>query len=149
MSARCGVDTIVIGGGPAGISTALSLMARGESVMIVERSSYTEPRIGETFPPAINHVLARLGLGDALAAVPRVSSVGVRCVWRSADPFDRSYLFDPYGNGCHADRRPFDPGLPPQAKRRGPLRLPLSIVRRLRARGARRRAPRHAVTHQP
>ena len=112
-------ETVVIGGGPAGIATALSLLQHGRSVAVLERTKYAEARIGETFPPDINPLLARLGLTDVLNSVPRVSSVGIRSVWGSTDVFDQSFLFNPYGNGWHVDRQAFDACLAVEAKRRG------------------------------
>ena len=44
-------DVIVVGGGPAGCSTALALARTGIAVTILERSRYEAFRVGETLPP--------------------------------------------------------------------------------------------------
>ena len=120
-------EVLVVGGGPAGISTALSLAGRGKSVLLLDRSCYEQRRIGETFPPGINRELARLGLLDPLSKVPRASSAGIRTTWGGPDPFDRSFLFDPYGEGWHVDRRAFDAALAASAKERG-VRISLNTT---------------------
>ena len=113
------VDTVVIGGGPAGSATALGLVERGQSVLVVERSRYAEPRVGEAFPPAIGPLLAGLRALEPLSAVPRVPSFGIRSVWGGSEPFDRSFVLDAHGSGWHVDRRAFDAALAEEARQRG------------------------------
>jgi 2-polyprenyl-6-methoxyphenol hydroxylase-like FAD-dependent oxidoreductase len=98
-------DAVVVGGGPAGVAAALALHDRGLLVEIVERTRYAEVRLGETLPPAVQVPLAAAGLWDAfLAQAPRPAH-GLRSCWGAAEPAERSFLFDPYGNGWQVDRR--------------------------------------------
>lgn len=112
-------DVVVLGGGPAGVSTALALAGHGARVLVVERSRYGEDRFGETFPPAFQTALAPLGLWEGFAASGALPSAGIRSVWGSAEPYERSFLFNPYGPGWHVDRRAFDAALASAAETRG------------------------------
>jgi len=113
------VDVAVAGGGPAGISTALVLAARGLSVAVLERTRYDGERLGETLPPAVRVSLARLGLDGDLAASGALAAAGLRTVWGGPEVREQSWLFDPHGCGWHVDRRAFDAGLARAARERG------------------------------
>jgi flavin-dependent dehydrogenase len=117
--ASLNVDVAIVGGGPAGIATALTLAGSGASVLVVERSFYEEERVGETFPPAIRHALARLDLWEEFAAAQHVPSQAIRCLWGGDEPYERSFIFDPYGTGWHVNRQAFDASLALAARRRG------------------------------
>ncbi len=112
-------DVVVIGGGPAGTSAALVLRNQGASVLVVERSNYEHLRFGETFPPAIQHTLKQLGLWQDFLAANHLRSIGIRSVWGSNEPNDQSFMFNPYAEGWHVDRRAFDAFLARSAHERG------------------------------
>ena len=112
-------DVVVIGGGPAGAAAALALVKQGVSVLIIERSDYQRHRFGETFPPAIQETLAQLGLWQEFLAANHLRSVGIRSVWGSNEPYDQSFLFNPYTHGWHVDRRAFDALVARKAQERG------------------------------
>jgi flavin-dependent dehydrogenase len=112
-------DAVIVGGGPAGIAAALGLTDRGASALIVERSHYSDVRIGETFPPTIRPLLGRLGLWENFTRAGYVPSVGIRSFWGSPDPHEQSFIFSPYGTGWHVDRRAFDASLAKIASDRG------------------------------
>ena len=66
-------DVAVIGGGPAGCSTAISLALRGLSVILVEKTRFPRPKVcGEGVMPAGLGVLSRLGV------LPGVEEAGRR-----------------------------------------------------------------------
>ena len=102
------VDVVVAGGGPAGSATARCLAREGMSVLLIERSTYGSQRVGETFPPAMQWVLARLGLWESFCKLGAVPAPGMRCVWGSDEAYERDFIFDPYGCGWHVDRQGFD-----------------------------------------
>jgi flavin-dependent dehydrogenase len=115
---RIAADAVVVGGGPAGISSALVLARSGLDVVVLERTHYETRRIGETLIPVIRTSLARLGLADPSAEVSE-PSYGVRSVWGEHEPVERSFMFDPYGYGWHVDRRALDASLATAAEERG------------------------------
>jgi flavin-dependent dehydrogenase len=108
MRSRLPREFLIVGGGPAGTSAAITLGEAGRDVILVERTAYTEPRVGESLPPAANPVLDRLGLDpDALGAC------GTRCpgsasAWGEEQPHWNDSMFDPDGDGLHLDRAAFD-----------------------------------------
>jgi flavin-dependent dehydrogenase len=112
-------DAVVVGGGPAGAATALALAGSGARVALVERSRYEAVRIGETFAPGIQTVLAGLGVWESFAASERLPSYGVRSFWGSPAGSEQSFLFNPFGTGWHVDRRSFDAALCAVAESRG------------------------------
>jgi flavin-dependent dehydrogenase len=113
------VDAVVIGGGPAGCAAAIELGRAGATVVLLERSQYDGPRIGETLPPSACSVLRRLGLWDAFLADGHLHSPGTVSVWDDAGPHENDFLFNPSGQGWHLDRRRFDRTLAQTAEARG------------------------------
>ncbi|MCA9111196.1 MAG: tryptophan 7-halogenase [Planctomycetaceae bacterium] len=83
-------DVIVIGGGPAGATTATLLAEHGHSVLILERSTIPRFHIGESLIPETYWPLKRLGLIDRLkeSAFPKKFSVQfVSDGWKESAPF--------------------------------------------------------------
>jgi flavin-dependent dehydrogenase len=64
-------------------------------------------------------VLSRLNLWEDFLAAGYVPSRGIRCFWGSDQPYEQSFIFNPYGNGWHVDRRAFDGSLARTAEKRG------------------------------
>ena len=59
-------DALVIGGGPAGSTTAILLARAGWSVLLVERQEFPRPKVCGEFLSATNlSLLDRLGVGAA------------------------------------------------------------------------------------
>lgn len=102
------VDVVVLGGGPAGAAIALGLTNRGYSTVIIERTDYRGVRIGETLPPAIQPLLANLGVWERFIAGNHSPSFGIRSAWGQDHLHDNDFIFNPYGTGWHVDRARFD-----------------------------------------
>ena len=62
------IDTLVVGGGPAGAATAIGLALSGLPVVLIERAHFPRRRIGESLPPKIAAIFAQLGVLDAVDA---------------------------------------------------------------------------------
>lgn len=112
-------DVVVVGGGPAGIAAALALNKHGCQVVVVEKSWYEAVRIGETFPPVINRILAKIGFLDDVESGGHLPSNGIRSHWGKVEPFERSFIFDPHGTGWHVNRQEFDAALSQFAQSEG------------------------------
>lgn len=135
-------DVLVVGGGPAGTAAALTLAGRGLRSILVERADYSAQRIGETLPPDVRVPLARLGVWERFVAAGYLPSTGIRSAWGDARPYEQSFMFNPYANGWHVDRRAFDAMLAAAAVERG-----VRAIRngRMRDRPAMRDGAWHAV----
>ena len=66
ISQKTSYDAIVIGGGPAGSSTAALLAQKGHDVLVVEKEKFPRYHVGESLMPFCYFPLERLGLVDTL-----------------------------------------------------------------------------------
>lgn len=99
----------VLGGGPAGCSTALALRRRGVlDVLLVEAGNYDAVRIGESIPPESRLLMEALGIWQDFLAEGHEPCLGSCSVWGDDAPGYNDFLFNPHGNGWHLDRRRFD-----------------------------------------
>jgi FADH2-dependent halogenase len=73
-------DIIVIGGGPAGSTTATLLAKKGFSVLLLEREKFPRFQIGESLLPFNNDVFQRLGILDKLEQGDFVPKYGAEFV---------------------------------------------------------------------
>ena len=114
-------DVAIVGGGPAGAATALSLRAHAPSlaVAIIEASRYDTARIGETLPPPARTILEHLGVWQAFRAQHHRESYGTTAVWGTATPLDNDFIYMTANVGWHLDRAAFDRMLAGEAERCG------------------------------
>jgi flavin-dependent dehydrogenase len=118
--AQTDVDVLILGGGPAGSATALSLAQAGITrVLLVEMTRYREIRIGESVPPDIRTPLDRLGLWDAFVAEEHDPCLGSCSAWGTDALGYNDFLLNPLGHGWHLDRTRFDEFLARKAAERG------------------------------
>jgi flavin-dependent dehydrogenase len=101
-------DIAILGAGPAGAATARQLAQSGCRVVLLERSQFETPRVGESLAPATQPLLVELGVWLEFMALLPLPSYGTRSIWGSADAQDHSHLMSPYGCGWHVDRLAFD-----------------------------------------
>src|SRR5437660_898446 len=101
-------DVAVAGAGPAGSAAARRLALAGCRVALVERSRFEEPRVGESLPPAVQPLLADLGVWRDFMQLDPLPSHGTRSVWGHPEPETHSHLTSPWGCGWHVDRLAFD-----------------------------------------
>jgi flavin-dependent dehydrogenase len=101
-------DVLVLGGGPAGLATSIALAQLGRTVVVVEKSCYDRPRVGETFGPELKPHLEALGVWDEFAALNPLPFQGVVSAWGSPVLLERSSIFSPLGAGWHVNRVGFD-----------------------------------------
>lgn len=79
MSAET-LDAVVIGGGPAGATTATLLAQKGAKVRLYERDNYPRFHIGESLIPETYWVLKRLNMLDKMKASGFVKKYSVQFV---------------------------------------------------------------------
>lgn len=109
----------MIGGGPAGSATAITLARAGYTVAVLERSRYQAPRVGEMLPPAVRPLLAQLGVWERFQQEGFSVSPGTISVWGSDQPHEHDFIFSPHGNGWHVERVRFDAMLADSAEAAG------------------------------
>lgn len=102
------IDVLVLGGGPAGSTVALTLARAGRKVTLVERSRYEQPRVGETLAPPARLSLASLGLWERFERQGHAPSYSIRSAWGETQLYEHDFTFHPYGTGWHLDRQLFD-----------------------------------------
>jgi flavin-dependent dehydrogenase len=115
------VDVAVLGGGPAGLATALSLRQTNPSlsVAVLERSTYEGVRIGESLPPTVGPLLKRLNVWESFLADAPLPAYRAASVWGHADVLENEFIYHAHNKGWHVDRRRFDLMLAREAARRG------------------------------
>src|SRR5258706_1643640 len=116
-------DTIVVGGGPGGSTTAALLAEHGHRVLLLEREPFPRYHIGAPLIPSTWFTLARLGVVDWLkkSACPKKYSVQfVPIPGRVSQPF---YFFQTIKHECSMTwqvwRSEFDSMLLDNARKKG------------------------------
>ncbi len=103
-------DVVILGGGPAGMATALSLLKYNPAlrVVVVERSGYDQLRIGETLPPNARLLLEQLNVWPAFTQACHLPAYGTSAAWGSTTLHANESFFNLHGIGWHLDRCAFD-----------------------------------------
>jgi flavin-dependent dehydrogenase len=135
-------DAIIIGGGPAGSSSAAILAQYGHRVLVVEREKFPRFHIGESLLPFTFQPLERLGLIDRMRKSSFVKKYSVQFVspsGRASQPF---YFFDRYDRETVAQtwqvlRSEFDQMLLDNARENGATVIEETTVKALIKEGGR------------
>jgi flavin-dependent dehydrogenase len=116
MTRVVSAEICVIGGGPAGAAVAIRLARLGHDVVLIERSAFPRPRIGEALAPSIWTVLDVLGISDVVAQAGFVRATHSILRWAG----DEQDVPQPPGrSGLMVDRGRFDAILLGRAKEAG------------------------------
>jgi flavin-dependent dehydrogenase len=101
-------SVLIVGGGPAGLATAIELSVFGVSALVIERSDYDDIRVGEHLRPSGVLELRAISAGLNLPIDPHVVSSGVEAYWGSETPSYMDYFFHPGQHGLNLSRPRFD-----------------------------------------
>lgn len=103
-------DVAIIGGGPAGAATAISLRqhAPALSVLLIEASRYDTHRIGETLPPPTRSLLEHLHLWKDFGNLGAREVHATSAIWGAAKPVSNEFFLAPANIGWHVERAAFD-----------------------------------------
>jgi len=112
-------DVLILGGGPAGTSTALHLARSGVSVALVERNYYQKESMGETIHPSVKQQLQNMGIWARFCEDQHFPSYGNRSAWGDDLLKENQFFFNPYGTGWHLDRNRFNKMLINSAEQAG------------------------------
>ncbi|MGY2200908.1 NAD(P)/FAD-dependent oxidoreductase [Pseudomonas gingeri] len=112
-------DVAIVGGGPAGSATAITLVRQGWRVLLADSAPAGRFRVGEGFPPSARSLLADLGVLDGFLAAGHRPSYGNVSVWGSDEPHTDDFIFRTHGQGFQLDRAAFDRHLRAAARQAG------------------------------
>lgn len=102
-------DVVIIGGGPAGTSAALTLLKRADiSVLVVEASNYDRPKSGESLSPGVRNLLDYLAVWDGFAEMNPLETWGNQAAWGSEVLESFDFMFNVHGHGWAIDRTRFE-----------------------------------------
>jgi flavin-dependent dehydrogenase len=87
-------EVIVVGGGPAGSTSAALLAMRGRRVMLFERQRHPRYHIGESLIPFCYYTLERLGLAERMHRSPCIKKFSVQFVGISGAETRPFYFFE-------------------------------------------------------
>lgn len=99
---------IIIGGGPAGIATSLTLTARGVTHYLVDALHMPTRKAGEAIPPNAKPLFQKLGIAKLLEHSQHQRNYGAKSYWGGTKPLQEEFLSNINGHGYLLDRFYFE-----------------------------------------
>ena len=107
-------DVVIVGSGPAGAATAITLAKYGQRVLLVEKRGSPSFKLGESLPPA-SMGLVRHFLGDPESPEQQLPGLfrtaGNISLWGTEQAEIGDFFFTSTGHGLCVDRLAFDEAL--------------------------------------
>lgn len=126
-------EAIVVGGGPAGSTTAAVLADHGHAVLVLEKERFPRYHIGESLIPFCYFPLRRIGMIDRIKAAGFVEKYSVQFVGMKGETSQPFYFFDHMDHPCtmtwQVERARFDHMLLENAEEKGALVLQQTRVK--------------------
>jgi len=101
-------QVIIIGGGPSGIATSLTLTARGISNCIVEAELEPTRKFGEAIPPNAKPLLKKMGIMHLIEDSKHTAYYGNKSCWGSSLLEQKEFIKNIHGHGYLLDRLYFE-----------------------------------------
>lgn len=98
----------IIGGGPAGIATALTLHARGVSHCIIEAKIEPLAKAGEAIPPSARPLLRQLGIENLVQHSKHSPYYGNKSCWANDELVQEEFIHHLHGHGYLLNRQYFE-----------------------------------------
>jgi flavin-dependent dehydrogenase len=114
-----GYDVVIIGAGPAGCSTALSLAKKGCKIILLNRKSLANFPVGENLDASAKASLSDLNLDVRMMDTIHLPAYHSVSRWANKTPVWKDALYNPNGHGWHLDRLKFDNSLLDALTQRG------------------------------
>lgn len=112
-------EVAVIGGGPAGAAAAIMLARARRRVLMIEKGSQQNFKVGESLPPGVLPLLNELRVQERFVAGGHLVSYGNQSAWGNEELQTADFIRHPNGNGWHVNRPVFDSMLRETAKESG------------------------------
>ena len=97
-------DVLIVGSGPSGASTALSLLRHGIAVTVVTADKSSPGIPVDVLSPEVKPEFASIGLQNKRFTDLGVACYGIDAAWGGAKPVSYSFLRHPYGDGIAIQR---------------------------------------------
>ncbi|ABK42818.1 FAD dependent oxidoreductase [Magnetococcus marinus MC-1] len=112
---------LILGAGPAGVATALTLRQRGVAqITLLHRPlPHSRYQTGESASPDVAPLLRQLELPQLLEQGQHWVCRGIRWRWGGAELAENDYMMQGRGHGWHLNRHRFDEQLRQAAEHRG------------------------------
>lgn len=135
MSASNQYEVIIIGGGPAGATTAALLAEKGRRVLVLEKEKFPRYHVGESLMPYCWFTLNRLGLVEEMNRIAYVKKYSVQFVTQDGRQSAPFYFFQHYDHPSsttwQVERADFDQMMLNNARNKGAEVRELTPVQRL------------------
>ena len=106
---RARYDVVVLGAGPAGLATAITIRRKTQaSVLVADAGTAARERFGESVAPDLLVPLKQLGLLDEFRAGPHALCPGSASIWGGERVGYNDSILSPMGSAWRLQRRAFD-----------------------------------------